>query len=556
MTDVRKLPPQAPGGLASAPADRVALAMLVVLVLLAIGQLGFNAVTLDTWMDEGKYLMKGLWYVTGQVPPYSDIDPTFYMPLFFYEVGIAQWLFGVGYLPGRLLMVACSIGCLALVYLLGKRIGGSRLAGVAAAAILVGQPVTLTYFATATPYAIVSFLSLLMIFALLTVKSRPLAFALSGLILWALFFNRQNMLPIAMLPAGWALLFERRRKVECLAIAVVVFCLASAVTLWVFGRGLFDVVLETPGLSEIARVLGVPPAPTVRIVPLTTSPLDPVFTAGDVIGYFRSYFIRPYGAVTLLTLLALALRAILSWRNPSERRIEPIDLILVYFWVMTFIHFFFSLSYCVDCITPYTNYFLPVGVLAAAVLVRDASRILPLRRPAAAVLGGVLVVAVLTRIFPAFPSLLRPGADGTRPLAEKLAVQLRPVLPQGGKVAVLGDNVALAQAVWLAGGVVESRTVYLPTTFRDPKPELSAAAREEAEGLLWQAGLWDASRLRRAVTEDYRVLLVERDAPPREPLKSTVRDGIPFGDVVAQHFRRTATVTAGGRTIELYLRRE
>ncbi|MGH6755240.1 MAG: hypothetical protein ACREDP_24055, partial [Bradyrhizobium sp.] len=54
--------------------------ILTFVLLFAICQLGYNAFTLDSWMDEGKYLMKGYWYLTGQVPPYSTVDPTFYMP--------------------------------------------------------------------------------------------------------------------------------------------------------------------------------------------------------------------------------------------------------------------------------------------------------------------------------------------------------------------------------------------------------------------------------------------------------------------------------------------
>ena len=43
--------------------------MLIACLLFAVGQLGFNAVTLDTWMDEGKYLMKEYWYFTGKIAP-------------------------------------------------------------------------------------------------------------------------------------------------------------------------------------------------------------------------------------------------------------------------------------------------------------------------------------------------------------------------------------------------------------------------------------------------------------------------------------------------------
>ena len=50
--------------------------MLIACLLFAVGQLGFNAVTLDTWMDEGKYLMKGYRYFTGKIAPYSTVDPS------------------------------------------------------------------------------------------------------------------------------------------------------------------------------------------------------------------------------------------------------------------------------------------------------------------------------------------------------------------------------------------------------------------------------------------------------------------------------------------------
>jgi dolichyl-phosphate-mannose--protein O-mannosyl transferase len=112
--------------------DRFALSILAFLLVFAICQLGFNALTLDTWMDEGKYLMKGYWYVTGKVPPYSEIDPTYYMPFAFYADGLVQWLFGIGYLPGRILMILFSVACLVLVYLVGVSLGRSRLAGVGA----------------------------------------------------------------------------------------------------------------------------------------------------------------------------------------------------------------------------------------------------------------------------------------------------------------------------------------------------------------------------------------------------------------------------------------
>ena len=536
--------------------DRFARWMLLACLLFAIGQLGFNAFTLDTWMDEGKYLMKGYWYLTGRLPPYSTLDPTFYMPLSFYTVGAMEWLFGIGYLPGRALMVLFAIGCLVLVYRTGTLIGRSRLAGVGATVLVVGYPVTLTYFATATPYAMVSFLSLALSLVVLAVSARRIAYAASGVILWALLFTRPDMLPIAMIPTGWALLIEPGRRLECLAIAFLTFLAASFATLALFGHGLLDVVLDVPGLSHIATAMGVPAAPISKILPLTVSPLDPILPFGEIPVYFNLYFFQPYFAVSMITLAVIALRIFSVWRETRERQLKPIDLILAYFWITTILHYLLSLSYCLDCIIPYTNYFLPVGALGVAALLGEISRLTRGPRLMYAALICVGIIAVRTQVSPAFPTLLRPASDNVRAAATELSVQLRPKLSATNRVLVLCDRVEAAQAVWLAGGLIEPRSLYLPTNFREPKPGTTKDERDKIDSITWGAGFWNEDSMRRALKESYRTLLIERRASYSEALGRTVRDGIPFGDVVAAHFTLTATAMVGNRTFELYQRRD
>ena len=80
----------------------------------------------------------------------------------------------------------------------------------------------------------------------------------------------------------------------------------------------------------------------------------------------------------------IALRIFSAWREPGERRVKPIDLILGYFWITTVLHYLLSLSYCVDCIIPYTNYFLPVGALGVAALLGEISRLTRSPRPMSA----------------------------------------------------------------------------------------------------------------------------------------------------------------------------
>jgi hypothetical protein len=536
--------------------DRFAFLMLTLCLLFAIGQLGFNAATLDTWMDEGKYLMKGYWYLTGLIAPYSKIDPTFYMPLSFYPVASMEWLFGTGYFPGRILMILFALACLILVYLAGTRIGHSRLAGVAATALVVGHPVTLTYFATATPYAMVSCLSLALILVLLIVKSRRIAFGASGAILWALLFTRPDMLPIAMIPTGWALLIEPRRNLAYLAITFLTFIALSVLTIWIFGPGLLQVVLEVPGVAQIARVLGIPAPPIAGIMPLTVSPLDPSLPLREVPIYFYVYFLRPYLAMTIVTLVMIAFRIFSACWETSERRLKPIDLILAYFWITAILHYLLSLSYCIDCIIPYTNYFLPLGALAAAGLIGEIFRLTRDPRPVYAALGAVFVVAAIMQTFPYFPTLLRPLTGKILTTAIELSTQLRPTLPATGRILVLCDSVEASQAVWLSGGVIEPRSLYLPTTYREPKPGLTKDERDRMDSIIWDAGLWSEGSMRSALTQEFRTLLIERRTAYGDTIVKTVRDGIPFGDLVAMYFRLTATATVGERTFELYQRRE
>ena len=64
--------------------------------------------------------------------------------------------------------------------------------------------------------------------------------------------------------------------------------------------------------------------------------------------------------------------------------------------------------------------------------------------------------------------------------------------------------------------------------------------------------------MRNALTQGFSsTLLIERRQRYGDVLgRRAVRDGIPFGDVVAMHFRLAATSTVADRTFELYRRRE
>jgi hypothetical protein len=114
-------------------------------------------------------------------------------------------------------------------------------------------------------------------------------------------------------------------------------------------------------------------------------------------------------------------------------------------------------------------------------------------------------------------------------------------------------SVEAAQAVGFAGRVVEPRSMYLPSTFRAPKPELSRKEHDRIDSIIWES----EDSMRNALTQGFSsTLLIERRQRHGDVLARRVRDGIPFGDVVAMHFRLAATSTIADRTFELYRRRE
>jgi hypothetical protein len=307
------LPEQAPTpsrDSVSQPRDRFVSWMLIACLLFAVGQLGFNAVTLDTWMDEGKYLMKEYWYFTGKIAPYSTVDPSFYMPLSFYSVAPMEWLFGVGYLPGRVLMIVFALGCLVLAYLTGARTGRSRLTGVSAVVLIVGDPVTLTYFATATPYAMVSCLSLALVFVLLVVRSRGCCHtarqaSFSGHLCHPARHVADRHDPNRLGAAHRAVAKDR---VPCGRLSDLhgrVRCHGAGIRTWIApGSGY-------PELAQLAAAIGIPPAPISSVLPLSVSPLDPVLPFGDIPNYFNRYFFRPHSAVSTVTLAMIAFRIFL-----------------------------------------------------------------------------------------------------------------------------------------------------------------------------------------------------------------------------------------------------
>ena len=98
-----------------------------------------------------------------------------------------------------------------------------------------------------------------------------------------------------------------------------------------------------------------------------------------------------------------------------------------------------------------------------------------------------------------FPLLSHPAASANRQGADGGNGDFAPVgpsLPATGRVLIaLCDAVEAAQAVWLAGGVIEPRSMYLPSNFREAKPGLTKDERDKVDSVIWEAGFWSEASM-------------------------------------------------------------
>ncbi|MBZ0215287.1 MAG: hypothetical protein K8F25_01935 [Fimbriimonadaceae bacterium] len=531
----------------------VALSAIFVFYLLAS-----NIVGLDTWLDEGNYLAKGWWYVNGDLEPYSTTEPTLYMPLFFYFMGWLQLVFGEGYTAGRVFSVICGLGILGLTSSLTLRLSGSVVAAGAAALLLAGQFAPWIYYSTATPYSIVALLSLTTV-SLLASKSidRRVVWLTSGVLFWLIFFIRPNMLVFALVPGLWLFLFERPRGwVTFGLLAAFGFLFPSLITIGFFGYGLLETIMRTPGLATISEMLGLFRTDFWQIFGLTTSPFDPIGQWSEIGRTIRLYLVQPY-AVLVAAVLSTTIWRLFVVAYQRVCSPEPVDVLSFYVIVAAALHLVLSQSYCVPCIMPYTAYFVPFAAVVGGVAVGAlVGRVSSPSRTGTLVLASVATLGVLSQVVNWGNTLLRtPGAQPSTKIARDLALELRPLLPAGGRVAVISSRPLIGQAVWLAGGVVEPLTMNFAVSYREFREDVPAAVRVNSVKLLRRSGFWNADLLSSLITDEAGAIVAARKGAKSEPYdRLPWSDGILGDDTIAKYFHAVGTIEVEGYLLDVLVR--
>ena len=293
-----------------------------------------------TWVDEVTYLIKSWTYVTGTVAPYSDQDPTWYMPLYFYELGLWQKLLEPGLWQGRLL--SAILGALngLLIVEIVRRITGNLVAGALAAAVFLSIPAVTFYFGTATPIATVSLLVLVSVWLVITGLGRAALWRslCLGILLSVLYFYRQNMvLVIVAIAPLYILGLRQSRLLHSTVVLIGMFAVAAPLILF-FPDRLISYAMRLPVVTPVLADLGLIKDPLLLIEASTVADmgLGLAFTKiawPDIV----DAFVLPYAGLILTSVTVFFL---------ATGKLRVLTLAPVLFFYLAAVHYLGSLDYC------------------------------------------------------------------------------------------------------------------------------------------------------------------------------------------------------------------
>ena len=363
-----------------------------VLLLGAIGVFGAIAglTLLKAPISAGEiaYLVKSLWYVGGQVAPYTTTDATGDMPLYFYQLGFWQQLENIGIVPARVLSMGFGVINGLLLFVICRRLTANTLAAAAAVFIFLGTPATAAFFATATPTATVSALHLAAVWVIVANmgRQRPVASVAMGVLCAALYFYRQDMaLGIVVLVPLYIAAIGRKRAAHTL-ILIAAFAVVTAAVLFAFPDKLAHYALRLPVIAPLLERAGLL-APNFTLIDKGSTGVLPT---AFVPAYIVDGFLLPYSGT-----LILALGLFILVGGP----LRVLWIVPLYFFWLAAAHIFGLREYCAGCIGAAAPYFSGIGALAAALsLAMLAHRARQNMIPAAPciLIGATLVVALNT----------------------------------------------------------------------------------------------------------------------------------------------------------------
>jgi Dolichyl-phosphate-mannose-protein mannosyltransferase len=219
---------------AAALAGLAAIGCYLGIALARIGYPGHLEILEDNSLVEMRRILAGQQIY---VAPSASYVPDGYPPLYFALSAAAASVFGQSYLPLRLVSLAASLACFAVLGRLVQRETGSRSAGLAAAGLLAS-----TYFAVGTWFDVGRVDSLFLAFSIAGLYAarwvcRTRGAIAAGLLLGAAFCTKQSALAEGVAVLAVLALSSRRRLAVPAAAAYAAVVVGSTVVLGLTSHG-------------------------------------------------------------------------------------------------------------------------------------------------------------------------------------------------------------------------------------------------------------------------------------------------------------------------------
>jgi 4-amino-4-deoxy-L-arabinose transferase-like glycosyltransferase len=278
-------------------------------------------------LDEGTYISNAWAILHGQISPYAYGYG--HPPMAWIQ--IAAWLeftgslfsFGNAINSGRVLMLLYALGCSLLVYLIVRRLGGSRSAALLAMVIFSLSPISLTYQRQVLLDNVGTFWLLLALYFLVVGNSRLLYIALAGISFGIAFLSKEIFvlfLP-AMIYATWLHTTKFQRKFILVAFVYVSIAICSMFVLMAVLKGELFPTGWLPGdthehLSMIGTYLG---------------QVGRGQSQGGTIAGSMSAWTQADMVFVVLSVAATVFNLVLGWWN---RKLLLLSLMALSFWVL------------------------------------------------------------------------------------------------------------------------------------------------------------------------------------------------------------------------------
>lgn len=523
--------------------------LLVIIISLYLIMSFINIVFAKSWLDEGKYYMKGYWWVTGIIKPYTADDGVLYMPFTFYLFGFWQLLFGKGLIVSRVLPAIVGLGCFYMVFKVGKELFKTnwKIKSLLVIYIYVLTPMALFYTVAVGVYSVVTFISLVILYIILNDKKFNVwlfCFLVGGLF-YTLHFFRPNML-VGIACFSLYILFKCKEKrfIKFFG-SIALYLLFSIITLQLFPPLLTYISFRLPIISDIARLIPGFPDP----FPLAVENRDFIkneVLAGEAFYNFNRYFFKNYFHVFMMSLVFV----ITLYR---KKRVNwAIIFCLFYFIVQIIVHFVGSQSYCGSCIQAYTNYFYIFGCIVAV----SAFKPLFFGFKKSLIMRALICCFIVVSAFYSFKNINYSISNFGNSYASQvatLASEIDEVVPENEKMLVIGGVPLGTQAVFQSGRRMEITSINQNYCYIKIKGGLSESELKATMEQMKLVPFWSDEVMEEWLVFEYDYILAAHEWTREPDIKSFYER---YYDSITTHFTLLRKVKVGGKEYYIYKRKD